>query len=100
MRSTPGGIAYSELELLLKGLVGPACLGMEVTVFDPDFDPDGIYAHDIVNALVATLAAPRPSLVEDRPSRVDDRSSLVDEARPVIPAQPKRVRARRSPAQS
>src|SRR5262249_1458401 len=35
----PGGIAYSELELLLRGLVGGSdCVGADVTVFDPDFD--------------------------------------------------------------
>lgn len=54
----PGGIAYAELELLLSGLVGtPECLGMELTVFDPDYDPDGSYAAEIVNAVVAGLAS-------------------------------------------
>jgi arginase len=54
---TPGGIAYPELENLLQGLVsGKECLGMEVTVFDPDFDADGVYAQDLVNSLVASLA--------------------------------------------
>src|SRR6476660_8233996 len=48
----PGGIAYSELELLLSGLVGtPHCLGLEITVFDPDHDPDGTYAAELVEAL-------------------------------------------------
>jgi len=54
---TSGGIAYSELENLLQGLLsGKECLGMEVTVFDPDFDADGVYAQDLVNSLVASLA--------------------------------------------
>jgi arginase len=54
----PGGIAYPELELLLRGLVGsPDCLGAEVTVFDPDFDSEGVYARDLVNTLVAGLSA-------------------------------------------
>jgi len=53
----PGGIAYPELELLLRGLTGsPECLGMELTVFDPDFDPDGVYARDLTGTLVAGLA--------------------------------------------
>lgn len=53
----PGGIAYAELELLLSGLVGtPECLGMELTVFDPDYDPDGEYAAEVVAAVVAGLA--------------------------------------------
>ncbi len=52
-----GGIAYPELELLLAGLVGsPRCLGVEVTVFDPDYDPDGVYAREIADTLVAGLA--------------------------------------------
>jgi arginase len=49
----PGGIAYPELELLLRGLVGsPDCLGAEITVFDPDFDIERAYAADLVDALV------------------------------------------------
>lgn len=59
-----GGIAFPELELLLAGLVDtPHCLGLEVTVFDPDYDPDGGYAAEIVSTLVAGLApvhAPTP----------------------------------------
>jgi arginase len=53
-----GGIGYAELELLIAGLVGnPDCLGMELTVFDPDYDPDGAYAQELVGALVAGLGA-------------------------------------------
>lgn len=53
----PGGIAFGELELLLAGLVDtPHCLGMELTVFDPDYDPDGTYAAEIVSTVVAGLA--------------------------------------------
>ncbi|MGN9776830.1 arginase family protein [Micromonospora sp. H33] len=52
----PGGIAFAELEILLAGLVDtPHCLGVELTVFDPDYDPDGSYAAEIVNTLVAGL---------------------------------------------
>lgn len=54
---TPGGIAYAELELLIAGLVNtPHCLGMELTVFDPDHDPTGSYAAELVETLVAGLA--------------------------------------------
>lgn len=71
---TTGGIGYQELEQLLAGLVRePGCLGLEVTVFDPDFDEDGVYAQDIVNTLVTALIP----------------------ARPVIPAQKRASRARR-----
>jgi arginase len=53
----PGGIAYTELELLIAGLVAtPHCLGIEITVFDPDYDPTGVYAAEIVETLVAGLA--------------------------------------------
>ncbi|WP_025618359.1 arginase family protein [Salinispora cortesiana] len=52
----PGGIAFAELESLLAGLVDtPHCLGVELTVFDPDYDPDGSYAAEIVNTLVGGL---------------------------------------------
>lgn len=51
-----GGIAYAELEALLAGLVAtPDCLGLELTVFDPDYDPDGTYARELVASLVAGL---------------------------------------------
>jgi arginase len=53
----PGGIALAELELLLRGLVGAReCLGLEVTVFDPDFDPSGDYARTVVDSLVNGLS--------------------------------------------
>lgn len=53
----PGGIAFAELELLLGGLVATRrCLGMEITVFDPDYDPDGTHARAVVQTLHAGLA--------------------------------------------
>ncbi|WP_435207265.1 arginase family protein [Micromonospora sp. bgisy143] len=71
----PGGIAFAELEILLAGLVDtPHCLGVELTVFDPDYDPDGSYAAEIVNTVVAGLApvtAPEampPRLLSPRPT--------------------------------
>ncbi|GAA3257903.1 arginase family protein [Dactylosporangium siamense] len=51
-----GGIAYRELEILLSGLVSdPRCVGVQVTVFDPDYDPDGQYAREVTDVLVAGL---------------------------------------------
>jgi arginase len=51
-----GGIAFAELELLISGLVDtPDCLGMQVTVYDPDYDPDGGYARELVATLVSAL---------------------------------------------
>ncbi len=56
----PGGIAFPELELLLAGLVDtPHCLGVEITVFDPDYDTDGSYAEEITAAVVSGLAPVR-----------------------------------------
>jgi arginase len=61
-----GGIAYAELELLIAGLVDtPDCLGLEITVFDPDYDPDGTYARELTDALVTGLASLRPRVEED-----------------------------------
>jgi arginase len=55
-----GGIAHRELELLIAGLVtDESCLGMEVTVFDPDHDPEGAYAAEITDTLVGALAPRR-----------------------------------------
>ncbi len=67
-----GGIGYGELENLLADLVASsACLGIEVTVFDPDYDQDGGYARELADALVAGL---RP--LWHRPStRSADRSA-------------------------
>ncbi|EEP71382.1 arginase/agmatinase/formiminoglutamase [Micromonospora sp. ATCC 39149] len=64
----PGGIAFAELEILLAGLVDtPHCLGVELTVFDPDYDSDGAYAAEIVNTVVAGLApVTAPSAVPPR----------------------------------
>jgi len=80
---TAGGIAYTELELLIANLVSaPACVGIEITVFDPDYDPDGVYARDVADTLVAGLAplvhpaqAPSPEPqspgAESRPAEVE-----------------------------
>ena len=67
----PGGIAFAELEILLSGLVDtPHCLGVEITVFDPDYDPDGAHAAGITDTLVAGLsrvAVPHPEDHRRRP---------------------------------
>ncbi|SCE93819.1 arginase family protein [Micromonospora chokoriensis] len=81
----PGGIAFAELEILLAGLVDtPHCLGVELTVFDPDYDPDGSYAAEIVNTVVAGLApvtAPEavpPRLLSARPTPAARRGGSAD----------------------
>ncbi|GIE83980.1 arginase [Actinoplanes regularis] len=71
----PGGIAFPELELLLTGLVeSPHCLGVEITVFDPDYDPDGRYAAEITSAVVSGLAPVRS--VTARPDLIAARRDL------------------------
>lgn len=53
----PGGIAHSELQQLIRVCASyEECLGMELTVFDPDYDPDGEYAAAIVETLARALA--------------------------------------------
>jgi len=98
----PGGIAFAELELLLSGLVDtPHCLGVEITVFDPDYDPDGSYAAEIVETVVAGLAplrmvdpvtSPPPSPVDVaaavRPSPDLDESGGLDESPPDVDSVP------------
>jgi arginase len=81
----PGGIAHPELELLLRGLVGSAdCLGVEVTVFDPDFDPEGAYARELVETLVAGFGP----LIGDPTAQASDNGAAA-----VIPAQKNRAEA-------
>lgn len=51
---TPGspGIDPDDLAILLRGLLNsPDCLGLDVTIFDPDLDPDGTYAQLVVSLL-------------------------------------------------
>jgi arginase len=53
----PDGITHEELVALLAPLAAaPGCVGLEVTVFDPDLDPDGRLARELTDTLVAALA--------------------------------------------
>jgi len=81
-----GGIAFAELEQLIGGLVGsPECLGMELTVFDPDHDPDGSYARELVEMVVAGLAplmrsapaAPAPAASAEAPAKTPPKKGRV-----------------------
>ncbi len=81
---SPGGIAFPELELLLAGLVeSPHCLGVEITVYDPDYDADGQYAAEITSSVATGLAVART--VTPRPDLIAARADL---ARPTPKAQP------------
>ena len=74
----PGGIAFAELELLLAGLVStPHCLGVELTVFDPDYDPDGAVRRAELAAAdpVAGRAAARPAVRRSRRPAAESRAA-------------------------
>jgi arginase len=54
----PGGLTLAELADLLRLAGGhPACAGVELTIFDPDLDPDGSQAAALADAVVAGLHA-------------------------------------------
>lgn len=46
----PGGLHPDQLTELLQALA-PGALGAQITVFDPDLDPDGRYAHMLTDVL-------------------------------------------------
>jgi arginase len=49
----PGGLTYPELIDLLGVLLrSPQAAGMEITVFDPELDPDGHLAEELSAAIV------------------------------------------------
>jgi arginase len=46
------GLSFSLLtELLFRLLASSKCVGMEITIYDPDLDPDGVCADRIVSSL-------------------------------------------------
>jgi arginase len=51
----PGGLNAAELTELLTALA-PRAVGAQVTVFDPDLDPDGGHARLLTDILVTGLA--------------------------------------------
>ncbi|MEV0733146.1 arginase family protein [Polymorphospora sp. NPDC050346] len=52
----PGGLDHPQLTELLRPLVtDPACVGLQVTVYDPDLDPDGRHAAALADTVVAVL---------------------------------------------
>jgi arginase len=53
----PGGLDHGELiELLRPLLADDRCAGINVTIYDPDRDPDGRYAVALTDTLVAAFA--------------------------------------------
>ncbi|MBB5977049.1 arginase family protein [Kribbella solani] len=53
----PGGIDHEQLRALLRPLLrAPGCVGIDIGIFDPDLDPDGKYAVELTDTLVAVLS--------------------------------------------
>ncbi len=46
---------FAELAALLRELLAGDAIGMQVTVFDPDLDPDGSQAQALTDCLVSAL---------------------------------------------
>ncbi|MEV6550353.1 arginase family protein [Streptomyces sp. NPDC051597] len=56
----PGGLMPGELALLLGALVGSErCVGFNLTIYDPDLDPDGTAGRLLADLVVGALG-PRP----------------------------------------
>jgi arginase len=52
----PGGLQHEQLRSLLQPILrSPKCVGLDVGIFDPDLDPDGRYAAELTDTLVAAL---------------------------------------------
>jgi arginase len=50
------GLRYDELTALLKAIIASGLVsGMEVTIFDPDLDPDGLLARELATVLANSL---------------------------------------------
>ena len=55
---TPGGLSMQDLLSLLHPLLTTdAAMGLDITVFDPDLDPDGVLAQRLADMLVDALGA-------------------------------------------
>ncbi len=54
----PDGMTYDELaEMLRPLLASPLAVGIEVTIFDPELDPDGTLARHLVEMLAGAFPA-------------------------------------------
>ncbi|MFF1821236.1 arginase family protein [Kribbella sp. NPDC058245] len=52
----PGGIDHAQLQALLRPLLADEkCVGIDIGIYDPDLDPDLIYAAELTDSLVAAL---------------------------------------------
>ena len=52
----PGGLSYPELNMMLESLLShPSCTGLEITILDPDRDPDGKIVQEFIIEVGATI---------------------------------------------
>jgi arginase len=52
----PGGLTHQELATLLRTLTASElAMGVQLTIFDPDLDPDGRLAAELTDTVVAGL---------------------------------------------
>jgi len=53
---TPGGLSYKEFDTLIRLLIAdPKAAGIELTILDPELDPNGIYTKTFVKHFSASL---------------------------------------------
>jgi arginase len=52
----PGGLDHAQLQALLRPLLAsPKWIGIDIGIYDPDLDPDGSYATELTDTLVASF---------------------------------------------
>ncbi|WP_406855250.1 arginase family protein [Alsobacter sp. KACC 23698] len=51
------GLGFAELGELLRALLAGPALGMQVTIYDPDRDPDAVAGRALVDCLTTALAS-------------------------------------------
>jgi arginase len=55
----PGGLSFRELGEILRALLtSDLCAGLQVTIYDPERDPDGTIGRRFADAIVASFPAP------------------------------------------
>ena len=52
----PDRLSYSELKAILSPLVNnPKAVGMEITILDPDLDPEGKYSRKFIKNITPVI---------------------------------------------
>ncbi|MEV6558632.1 arginase family protein [Nocardia sp. NPDC051756] len=52
----PGGLDWPDLDAITAAALQPGCVGMTLTIYNPDLDADGRYARRIIDYLADALA--------------------------------------------